>query len=147
LASGSKSGRSFMPNKITEWPDGGRDAYERFLIAQTLVRAAAVRDADKQLPPFTEVRRVSAQLKLDSARSAGTSDADLLVLSQQENDGLRDALEKDRATYQGLVDQYEQERHLALEEAQQAQAATTHLRHRIRTRLRTELGGHYLRRR
>src|SRR5207244_9866834 len=89
-------------------------------------------DADKQLPPFTEVRRVSAQLKLDSARSAGTSDADLLVLSQNENESLRDALEKDRTTYQGLVDQYEAERDLALEEAQQAQAANAHLRHRIR---------------
>jgi hypothetical protein len=121
-----------MPNRIAEWPDGGRESYERFLVSQTLVRAAAVRDADKQLPPFTEVRRVSAQLKLDSARSAGTSDADLLVLSQQESDSLRDALEKDRATYQGLVDQYEGERDLAKEEAQQAQVQNEHLRHRIR---------------
>ena len=74
---------------------------------------------------------MSAQLKLDSARSAGSSDADLLRLAEQENEGLRDALEKDRATYQGLVDQYEQERDLAVEEVQQAQAANTHLRHRI----------------
>jgi hypothetical protein len=116
-----------LPNRIIEWPDGGRETYERFLIGQTLVRAAAGRDADKQLPPFTEVRRVSAQLKLDSARNAGSSDADLLRLAEQENEGLRDALEKDRATYQGLVDQYEQERDLAVEEVQQAQAANTQI--------------------
>jgi hypothetical protein len=120
-----------LPNRIAEWPDGGRESYERFLVAQTLARAAAVRDADKQLPPFTEVRRVSAQLRLDSARNAGTSDSNLVVLFQQENETLRDALEKDRTTYQGLVDQYEQDRSLALEEAQQAQAANAHLRHRI----------------
>ena len=122
-----------LANRIVEWPEGGREGYERFLIGQTLVRAASGRDADKQLPPFTEVRCVSAQLKLDSARNAGSSDADLLRLAEHENDGLREAMDKDRATYQGLVDQYEQERDLAIEEAQQAQAANTHLRHRIRS--------------
>jgi hypothetical protein len=121
-----------LPDRIVEWPDGGREGYERFLIGQALVRAAAGRDADKQLPPFTEVRRVASQLKLDSARSAGSSDTDLLRLAEQENESLRDALEKDRTTYQGLVDQYEAERDLALEESQQAQAANAHLRHRIR---------------
>jgi hypothetical protein len=121
-----------LPDRIVEWPDGGCEGYERFLIGQTLVRAAAGRDANQQLPPFTEVRQVAAQLKLDSARSAGSSDTDLLRLAEQENNSLRDALEKDRTTYQGLVDQYEQERDLALEEAQQAQAASAHLRHRIR---------------
>jgi hypothetical protein len=121
-----------LPDRIAEWPEGGREGYERFLIGQTLVRAASGRDAEKQLPPFTEVRRVSSQLKLDSARNAGSSDADLLRLAEDENKGLRDALEKDRATYQGLVDQYEKERDLALEEAQQVLASSQHLRHRIR---------------
>lgn len=121
-----------LPDRIVSWPDGGRESYERFLIGQTLVRAAAGRDADKQLPPFTEVRRIAAQLKLDSARSAGSSDTDLLRLAEEENAKLREALEKDRATYQGLVDQYEQDRDLALEEAQQAHAASAHLRHRVR---------------
>jgi hypothetical protein len=130
-----------VPERIVEWPEGGREGYERFLIGQTLVRAAAGRDSDKQLPPFTEVRRVAAQLKLDSARSAGSSDTDLLRLAEEENASLRDALEKDRATYQGLVDQYEQERDLTTEEAQQAHAASAHLRHRIRaleTRLKSQ---------
>jgi hypothetical protein len=122
-----------LPDRINGWPEGGREAYERFLVGQTLVRAASGRDSNKLIPPFTEVRRVSAQLKLDSARSAGSSDVDLLRLAEQENIGLREALEKDRATYQGLVDQYERERDLAVEESQQAQAANAHLRHRIRT--------------
>jgi hypothetical protein len=121
-----------LPDRILEWSDGGREGYERFLIGQTLVRAAAGRDADKQLPPFTEARRVAAELKLDSARTAGSSAADLLRLAEQDNESLRDALEKDRATYQGLVDQYERERDFALEEAHQAQAASAHLRDRIR---------------
>lgn len=122
-----------LPNRIMEWPDGGTEAYERFLIGQTLVRAAAGRDTDKLLPPFTTVRQVAAQIKLESARSAGSSDTDLLKLAEQENNSLRDALEKDRTTYQGLVDQYEQERDLAVEKAQQADTANAHLRHRIRT--------------
>jgi hypothetical protein len=121
-----------LPDRIMDWADGGRESYERFLIAQTLVRAAGGRDADKQLPPFTKVRQVAAQIKLDSARSAGSSDTDLLKLAEQENSSLREALEKDRTTYQGLVDQYEQERDLALEQAQQAGLANAHLRHRVR---------------
>jgi hypothetical protein len=121
-----------LPERMIEWPEGGREGYERFLIGQTLVRAAEGRDANKQLPPFTEVRQVAAQLKLASARNAGSSDTDLLKLAEDENNSLRDAFEKDRTTYQGLVDQYEQERDLALEEAQQAQAANAHLRHRVR---------------
>ncbi len=99
-----------LPDRILAWPVGGRESYERLLIGQTLARAAAGRDADKQLPPFTEARRVAAQLELASARTAGSSDADLLRLAEEDNESLRDALEKDRATYQGLVDQYERGR-------------------------------------
>jgi hypothetical protein len=68
-------------------------------------------------------RRVAAQLRLDTAKGSGSSDADLLKLAEQEIKELRESAEKDRITYQGLVEQHERERDQAREEAQQAQAA------------------------
>lgn len=121
-----------LPNRIVEWPTGGRESYERFLVGQTLLRSASGHDVEQQLPPFTEVRRVAAQLRLDAAKGTGSSDTDILKLAEQEIKELRDASEKDRITYQGLVDQYEGERDQALEEMQQTQASNGYLRQRIR---------------
>src|ERR1019366_5682292 len=120
-----------MPSRIIEWHSDGREGYERFLIGQTLLRSASAHDVERYLPPFTEVRRVAAQLRLDTAKGAGSSEADLLKLAEQEIKELRESAEKDRVTYQGLVEQYERERDQAREEAQQAQAAHGHLRRRI----------------
>jgi hypothetical protein len=127
-----------LSNRIIEWPSSGRESYENFLIGQTLVRSASGHDVERQLPPFTEVRRVAAQLRLDAAKGASNSDADLLKLAEDEIRELRDSSEKDRATYQGLVDQYERERDQTREETQQAQAANGYLRQRIRV-LETQL--------
>jgi hypothetical protein len=121
-----------LSNRIIDWPGGGREGYELFLIGQTLMRSASGHDVEHQLPPFTEVRRVAAQLKLDAAKGVSTSVSDLLHLAENEIRELRDSLEKDRSTYQGLVDQYERERDQGREEAQQAQAVNGYLRQRIR---------------
>ncbi len=121
-----------LPQRIVEWPDGGREGYERFLVKQTLLRSAAGHDVERRLPPFTEVRKIAAQLRLEAARETGSSEKELLALAEQEINELRESSEKDRATYQGLVDQYETERDQAREETQQAQSASIHLRQRIR---------------
>lgn len=121
-----------LSHRIAEWPDGGREGYERFLIRQTLIRAASGQDVERQLPPFTQVRRVAAQVALDKARNTGTSNAEFLELAQKEITELRDSLENDRITYQGVVDQYEHERDQAIEAHEQAQAANGYLRRRIR---------------
>jgi hypothetical protein len=99
-----------LPNRILEWPGGGRESYANFLIGQTLLRSASEHDVERQLPPFTAVRRVAAQLRLDAAKGVCSSDAELLQLAENEIRELRDSAEKDRSTYQGLVDQYERER-------------------------------------
>jgi predicted AAA+ superfamily ATPase len=121
-----------LPQRIVEWLDGGREGYERFLTRQTLLRSAAGHDVEQRLPPFTEVRKIAAQLRLEAARETGSSEKELLALAEQEINELRESSEKDRTTYQGLVDQYETERDQAREEAQQVQSASIHLRQRIR---------------
>lgn len=121
-----------LASRIAEWPNGGREGYEEFLVNQTILRSVSRRDTEQQLPPFTTVRRVAAQLRLDAARSNSTSSADRLHLAEQELKALRETIETDRATYQGLVDQYEEERDQATEEALQTKALNAHLRQRIR---------------
>lgn len=121
-----------LASRIAQWPNGGREGYEDFLVNQTILHSISRRDTEQQLPPFTTVRRVAAQLRLDAARSTGTSSADRLHLAEQELQALRETIENDRATYQGLVDQYEEERDQATEEAQQTKALNAHLRQRIR---------------
>ncbi len=122
-----------LPHRIAGWPEGGREAYEKFLIGLLLNRSASVSDAERNLPPFTEARRIAAQLKLATTRDTGLSEADLLPLAEEEIANLRDSLEKDKVTYQGLVEQYEKERDLAQEEAQQMVAANNNLRRRVRS--------------
>jgi hypothetical protein len=121
-----------LPARITNWPEGGTEAFQRFIIGQTLVRSATGRDAERHLPPFTEVRRVASQLKLDDARQSGTSDIELLALADQEIKELRDAQIKERETYQGLVEQYERDRDQAMNEVEQIRAVNASLRHRLR---------------
>lgn len=121
-----------MPTRIKEWPDGGPVAYNDFLVSTTLYAVASLSDSEAHIPSFAAVRRIAADRKMEAARSAGSSDRELLELADAEIADLRDTLRKDKETYEGLVAQYEGERDQAVEEAQQAQAAQGHLRQRIR---------------
>ncbi|MBX6329365.1 MAG: hypothetical protein IRY89_12390 [Pseudolabrys sp.] len=130
-----------LPDRIASWSGGGPESYEQFLIRQAILRSVSGRDAEQQIPPFTKVRRIAAQLKLDAARDAASSETELLRLADQEISELQTTIDKDRATYEGLVQQYEQERDQAREQVQQLQALNGHLRQRIRAleeRLRTQ---------
>lgn len=122
-----------LPARIAAWPEGGIKSYERFIVGQTLLRSANSRDAERHLPPFTEVRRVASQLKLDAARQSASSDIELLALADQEISQLRDTHAKDKEIYQGLVEQYERDRDQALDEAQQMRVANANLRQRLRS--------------
>ena len=120
-----------LAQRIAEW-NGGPEGYGEFLIDQAILRSVSRRDTEQQLPPFTTARRVAAEMRLDAARSAGTSSADRLHLAEEEMKSLRETIESDRETYEGLVEQYEDERDRAVEEAQQTKALNAHLRQRIR---------------
>jgi hypothetical protein len=118
--------------RIAGWAGGGPRAYEQFLIGGTIVRSASRRDAESALPPFTQVKRVAAQLRREAAQSEGSPPKDLLALADQEIRELREGIERDRATYDGLVQQYEEERDQALEDLQQIRALNGNLQQRLR---------------
>jgi len=106
-------------------------AYQNFLIDRVLAASVSTRDFEQRLPPFISVRRTAAELRIATARDAGSSDADLLKLAEDEIIKLRKALDEERETNAGLWKVAEDERDQALAEAQHAREANRHLRFRI----------------
>jgi hypothetical protein len=120
-----------LPRRIATWPDGGGAGYQKFLIDRILAASVSTRDFEQRLPPFVAVRRTAAELRISTAREAGSSDAELLKLAEEEIGKLRKALDEERETHAGLWNVAEEERDQALAEAQQAREANRHLRFRI----------------
>lgn len=121
-----------ISSRISAWPSGGPRGYERMLINAALQRSSTNRDASRRLPAFTDVKRIAAKFRRETARKLDISDQELLRLADQEISALQEAAQKDRETFEGLVEQYERERDQALEEAQQANNTAHSLRARIR---------------
>jgi hypothetical protein len=120
-----------LPHRITAWPDGGAVGYQKFLIDRILATSVSTRDFEQRMPPFTTVRRVASELRMATAREAGSSDAELLKLAEEEITKLRKALDEERETNAGLWKVAEEERNQALAEAQQVREANRQLRFRI----------------
>lgn len=116
--------KAFLPNGAVD--------FQNFLIGQTLIRSATGSDADRYFPPFSQVKRVAAELRMKRAKERGTSQKDLLALAEEEIRELREAAQKDKEVYEGLVAQYEQDAQQSQEEAQQARASNLNLQARIR---------------
>src|SRR6185369_15299355 len=112
-----------LPHRITAWPDGGAVGYQKFLIDRILATSVSTRDFEQRMPPFTTVRRVASELRMATAREAGSSDAELLKLAEEEITKLRKALDEERETNAGLWKVAEEERNQALAEAQQVREA------------------------
>lgn len=83
------------------------------------------------MPSFLQVKRVAAKIQLAAARDAGTSDADLVVLYQRDNDELRKAIDEQKATNDSLLLAAEQERDAALAQVDQFKQDRHHLTTRI----------------
>ena len=120
-----------LPHRISTWPNGAAVGYQNFLIDRMLAASVSTRDFEQRLPPFIAVRRTAAEMRIETARISGSSDAELLKLAEEEIIKLRKALDEERETNAGLWKVAEDERDLALAEAQQAREANRHLRFRI----------------
>ena len=120
-----------LAQSITAWPDGGALGYQNFLVDRMLESSVSTRDFEKRLPPFIEVRRAAAEIRITNARNSGSSDAELLKVAEQEIIELKKALDEERETNAGLWKVAKEERDQALAEAQQAREANRQLRSRI----------------
>lgn len=122
-----------MAERVASFAPTGAAAFADFLIAQSLVRGATGSDAERRLPPFNEVKRVASQIRLERAKTSGSTDTDLLALAEQEIRDLQEASRNDKEVYEGLVAKYESDAQQAQEEALQARAANLNFQARIRT--------------
>jgi len=120
-----------LPERIAAW-ESGSTGYERFLVGQTILRSAARRDPERDLPPFAKVKRIALQLRRTAATKEGASLKEQLDLANKEIEELQATYERDTATYLGLAKQYEDERDRATDELQQVQATNGHLQQRLR---------------
>lgn len=92
-----------LPVRISGW-SGGSQAYEAFLVEQSLMRSVARGDLDNAVPSFLAVRQVAAQLAIQEARQGGSSDADLARLYADESDSLREQLDKQKSETDALLE-------------------------------------------
>lgn len=120
-----------LPHRVENWSPDGPSGYERLLISHALIRTVSGGDIEDRVPSFSSVRRKAAEGRLARAQSAGSSDADLLKLAEDEIQALRQSLDEEKETSSGLLKTADEERNKAQSEAAQAYAVNSHLRHRI----------------
>jgi predicted RNase H-like nuclease len=84
--------------------------FEHWLVSQVLAVTAFRADREHLLPSFETVRRMAAQLQRKAARAEGTNEAELLALADEEIARLEADAQKQKDTYDGLLQASEQER-------------------------------------
>ncbi len=119
------------PHKIAEWNGQGPSAFQRLLIREALRRSISDRDVNRRLPPFGEVRRVADELRREAEKEAGSTDAELLALAEEEIARLENTLRSEREEAEGLIDLAETDRSEALELAHQFKSQNMYLRQRV----------------
>lgn len=105
--------------------------FEHWLVSQALAVTAFRADREHLLPSFETVRRMASQLQRNAARAEGTNETELLALADEEIARLEADAQKQKDTYDGLLQASEQEREL-IESARNNAVAEGHaLRARI----------------
>lgn len=120
-----------LAERIRNWEEVGAEAYERWLIWHTLGMTAVRADRDDALPGFEAVRRMASHLQRQAARSAGSTNSELLDLADKELARLETELHKQRETYDGLLLASQQE----LDQADAARNDAESHAHALRDRI------------
>lgn len=120
-----------LPERVRNWQECGAEAYERWLISQTLAITATRADRDDALPGFETVRRMASQLQRQAAKIAGSTNTELLDLADKELAKLESELKKQHETYDGLLLASQQELEQAETERNDAISHMHALRERV----------------
>ena len=120
-----------LPHTILNWRSIGASAFEKMLISDALRQSIAGREIEHSLPAFGEVRRVESELRRQAERNAGSSDAELLTLAEEEIERLNDALKSERNDAESLIDMAVNDRDEAIEDANRVRSQNMVLRQRI----------------
>lgn len=120
-----------LPERIAVWPEGGPLGYAKMLAAYALGRSVGRPDREQRLPSYATIRRFSAQLGLERAKNAGSSDKDMLHLALEEVSQLQKAIEDQKKHDDELLETADAERQEAIQAAQQANARADVLRRQV----------------
>jgi hypothetical protein len=124
-----------LPQSIYEWKDGGLEgleAFENFLARNLISRTVATADLERDLPPFTLVRRIASQSAIEVAQDAGASEEQMLALLKQDNLQLRQSLEEEKELHDGLLAEADRERDAAKRQEDEARSENFSLKQRVR---------------
>jgi hypothetical protein len=121
-----------LPERIASWAETGPIAFERWLVNQALGNSAHAPGREERLPGFNTVRQLAAQLEREKFKKTGGTDADLILLFEQDNEQLRNDIQEQKEQYNGLLLAADTEREAALQEANAAKAQALERLHRIR---------------
>jgi len=94
---------------VRDWPNGGPVSFAGLLIAEAIRATVARPDLERDLPSFSTVRQVWLQAKQQKAHSEGDTEARELEIANQRIDELQAQLEGQKSTYDGLLDEADQE--------------------------------------
>lgn len=121
-----------LSQRISSWNQVGPNAFESWLVDQTLLSSVRSGSRDERLPAFNSVRQFSAEIDRKKVKNAGGSDADLLALYEQDNEQLRRELREQKELHDGLLAAADAERNAAIEAAELARVQALARAHRIR---------------
>jgi hypothetical protein len=117
---------------IVGWPNGGAEAFQRFLVAQALRDSVARRqDMEHELPSFATVQAFAQRQSHAKALKEGLSDSELLKMALEDIESLKRSLVEERDTGRGLLDAADRERDEAIKNRDEAKAEAANLRSRI----------------
>ncbi|BAV33758.1 hypothetical protein SCL_1447 [Sulfuricaulis limicola] len=120
-----------MSGSIEEWPEGGAEAFKRFLVERALRDTVVGVDIYSQLPSFADIHAQAIKQRRNKASKQGASDKELLALAMEENDSLNRKLKEEKETYDGLLQSAEVDRKLIESERDQTRVDYRSLQARL----------------
>lgn len=120
-----------LPDSIEKWPNGGAEAFKRFLVSGELRSTVVGRDIYRSLPSFADIHAQVLKQRRSKAARQGASDKELLELALEENDSLSSKLKEERETFEGLLQTADSERRQLEGERDAARNETFNLQSRV----------------
>jgi hypothetical protein len=115
---------------VIQWEGIGPQAFSDFLVRQILNKSV-VGDIEAVVPSFTTIQNLASEERRKKAKVAGASDSEQLKMALEENKQLKDQLNDDRATNDGLLQVADNDRRIIEDERDEYKNLTYALTARV----------------
>ncbi len=119
-----------LARRIENWP-GGSERFGDLLVDGVLRSTVSSPDLEYTLPPYSKVKQGAQERQRMDLSDSGASDQELFELSLNENEGLRNQIEEQQATFTGLLALAEEERDVARAQLNDSQSRISALSARV----------------